>query len=122
MNKYRDVAKNNHAVPDIFFVLVLQAICGAVFGNTTSALLPATASFALNESTPFPYKKHTFSGKDIDSSQSCSPIDGRPHQTRFQEYPSGKPPVASGRHGNVTSNPTQDSVFISQFTGNDMNT
>lgn len=78
MNKYRDVAKNNHAVPDVFFVLVLQAICGAVFGDTTSAALSGPSS--------------------------------------------GRPSVASGRHGNVTSNPTQDSVFISQFTGNDMNT
>ncbi|MBP2847966.1 hypothetical protein [Dickeya oryzae] len=121
MNKYRDVAKNNHAVPDVFSILALQAICCVVSGDTTSAMLPATPSLSLSEGMLFPYKKYAISWQDIESSQLLSPIDERPRQPRFQVSPSGRPPLASGRHWNVTSNPTQDSVFISQFTDNDMN-
>ncbi len=56
MNQYRNVAKNNHAVPDVFFILALQVIYRAAFGDTASALSPGALLFTLSENMLSPMK------------------------------------------------------------------
>ncbi|ACZ75612.1 hypothetical protein Dd586_0719 [Dickeya parazeae Ech586] len=62
MNQYRNVAKHNNAVPDVFSVFVLQVIYRATFGDTASTLSPGALLFTLSENMLFPMKSMVLQG------------------------------------------------------------